>query len=897
MRSGFVVGAIAMAVGWSGCGGGPPGRVLVAAPLGAGASTAGPAVAPVAGPTVAPTPPGLRLPDDVRPTRGELELTIVPAAAALDGVARYQVAVARPTAVVWLNAVGLEVASATIDGQVAQVIPGGDQAIGVMAAAPLATGVATVEVRFRAPIARDRSVGVYAEREGDAWYAYTFFEAIDARRAFPCFDEPAFKIPWTLRLRVRAEHVALGNAAVVAETPEPGGMKLVTMAETRPLPSYLVAFVVGPFELVAGGVAGRAQTPVRFVVPAGRAAETRYAREVTPKVVAALEDYFDMAYPYGKLDVAVVPRYWGTMEHPGLVAMGQPLTLIPPARETRDRKRSYANILAHELAHYWFGDLVTMAWWDDTWLNEGLGTWLDAKITDAVEPGWRFLDDGVGNVEEALDADALPAARAMRQVVDSADGIQASFDNATTYAKGAAVFAMFERWLGPERWREIIRAHVRAHADGSATADDFLATVATRVDPTAAAALGSFLAQPGAPLVTMDVRCVDGAARLALAQRRLLPVGLPDPDARRWQIPVCVRSGVGRGPGVETCVVLADAAAEVALPGPCPTWLAPHVDGHGYYRATVTGASLPPATQLTRRERLRAIGELGSARSRGDVPVAAAIGAGLQLVADRDARVARWGISLTAVRRSLLDDDLDARYLRLLDRAFGKRARALGWQRRAGDDDDVQALRQALVPLVAERDRRLGAEATTLARAALRDPAAVPDDLLGPVLRVAAARGDRALFDELLAAARATPDRRHRGRLLNALAWFADPALAALARATLTDASFDLREARPIVFVQLSRRPTRAAAWAWLRDALPGLLARMRQDEAAGMIGAVATGVCTPEQRAEAAALLTPLTAGIAGAAHALANGLAEADRCIAEQARELPALRAFLMR
>lgn len=884
-----------MAVGWSGCRGGQPGRVPVAAPL--GAVTAGAAVAPSAGPAAPPAPPGLRLPGDVRPTRGELELTVVPDADTVDGVARYQLAVTRATSVVWLNAVGLEVASATIDGRPAQVIPGGDQAVGVVAPTALAAGAATVEVRFRAPIARDRSVGIYAEREGDAWYAYTFFEAIDARRAFPCFDEPGFKIPWTLRLRVRADHVALGNAAVVTETPEPAGMKLVTLAETRPLPSYLVAFVVGPFELVDGGVAGRAQTPVRFVVPAGRAAETRYAREVTPKVVAALEDYFDMAYPYGKLDVAVVPRYWGTMEHPGLVAMGQPLTLIPPARETQDRKRSYANILAHELAHYWFGDLVTMAWWEDTWLNEGLGTWLDGKITDAVEPGWRFLDD-VANIDAALDADALPAARAMRQVVDTADGIQASFDNATTYAKGAAVFAMFERWLGPARWRDMIRAHVRAHADGSATADDFLATVAAQVDPAAAAALGTFLAQPGAPLVTMAVRCVDGAGRLALAQRRSLPIGMVDPDARRWQIPVCVRSGVGRGPGIDTCVVLADATAEVALPGPCPTWLVPHLDGHGYYRATVTGAPLPPAAQLTRRERLRAISELIAARARGDVPVDAAIAAGLALVAERDARVAWWALPLvTAVRRDLLDDDLDARYLRLRDRAFGKRARALGWRRRVADDDDVQRLRQAILPMLAEYDRKLGAEATRLAWAALRDPTAVPDDVLGPVLRVAAARGDRALFDAMLEAARATPDRRHRGLLLTALGWFVEPALAVAARAVLIDPAVDLRESRTIVYVQLARRATRAAAWAWLRDALPGLLARMRADEAAGMIGAVAGSVCTPATRSEAAALLTPLTAGIAGAEHALANGLAEADRCIAEQARELPALRAFLMR
>src|SRR6185436_2365148 len=145
-------------------------------------------------------------------------------------------------------------------------------------AAPLAAGATTLELRYRAPIDRTRSVGVYAEHEGADWYAYTFFEAIDARRAFPCFDEPAFKIPWRLRFHVKKEHTALANAPVTGETDEPGGMKRVELAETRPLPSYLVAFVVGPFELVDGGTAGKAATPIRFVVPRGRAAETRYAR-------------------------------------------------------------------------------------------------------------------------------------------------------------------------------------------------------------------------------------------------------------------------------------------------------------------------------------------------------------------------------------------------------------------------------------------------------------------------------------------------------------------------------------------------------------------------------------------------------------------------------------------
>ena len=170
--------------------------------------------------------------------------------------------------------------------------------------------------------------------EGGEPYLYTFFEPIDARRAFPCFDEPGFKVPWRLRFTVKQEHVALANPPVVSEEPLPGGLKRVTFAESRPMPSYLVAFVVGPFDLVDGGPIGRAHVPLHFIVPRGRGAETAYAASVTPRIITLLEDFFDQPYPYEKLDVAVVPRFWGTMEHPGIVALGQPLTLIRPGEET-----------------------------------------------------------------------------------------------------------------------------------------------------------------------------------------------------------------------------------------------------------------------------------------------------------------------------------------------------------------------------------------------------------------------------------------------------------------------------------------------------------------------------------------------------------------------------------
>ncbi len=380
-----------------------------------------------------PAPPVLRLPGDVKPIRAALDLTVFPDQPTLSGTVHIPADVVTPTRVVWLNATDLTIHHAELDGKPARLVTGNDDFIGLTVDRVLPLGSIAIDLAFTAKIDPTRSRGVYREREGNEPYIYTFFEPIDARRAFPCFDEPSYKIPWQVTLHVRQADVALGNAAVLRETAEPGGLKKVELAATRPLPSYLVAFVVGPFEIVDGGTAGRAQTPIRFVLPRGRAGELGYARQITPKVVAALEDYFDMAYPYGKLDVAVVPRYWGTMEHPGLVALGQPLTFIHPDEETIPRKEFYANIAIHELAHYWFGDYVTMAWWDDTWLNEALGTWSDLNITEAAEPSWRVRDDRVDLSASAMAADEALATQAIRQPVTTREAIAASFDNAITF--------------------------------------------------------------------------------------------------------------------------------------------------------------------------------------------------------------------------------------------------------------------------------------------------------------------------------------------------------------------------------------------------------------------------------------------------------------------------------
>jgi aminopeptidase N len=861
---------------------------------------------PPAAPANSPTPPTFRLPGDVVPKSARLELTIIPAQSSARGHVGFNAEVRRAAQVVWLNATGLQVSAATLNGQPARIVPGGEDFVGLTVDRELAPGPLAIEADFTAPIDHSRSRGLYAENEGKDAYAYTFFEATDARRAFPCFDEPSDKIPWQLTFHVQRDHVALGNAPVVSEADEPGGMKRVTLTVSKPLPSYLVAFVVGPFELVDDGVAGRVKTPVRFVVPRGRAGELAYAKEVTPRIVAALEDYFDMPYPYGKLDVAVVPRFWGTMEHPGLLAMGQPLTLIRPDQATRRRRESYANIAAHELSHYWFGDYVTMAWWDDTWLNEAQGEWLDAIITDAVEPSWRFELARVDRARMAMSSDETLAARAIRQPVKSAQDIEAAFDAETTYLKGSSVFRMFEASVGKDTWRAFIRAYVREHAWGNASAEDLFSAVRERLGPQVEAGLRSFVEQPGAPKISATLHC-EGKPTLELHQSRSLPAGLVDPKQRLWTVPVCVRFGGAHAPARRACTMLSAERGELPLDGPCPQWVVTNAEGAGYYRSAIGDAGWaeelltpdsPGARALapTTAEKLMMISDLRAAVDRDELSIARVLALAPKVAADADPRIVRSSLELRAFHLDALDAELYARGVRYLGSLVRPLADRLGWKRRPGDTDDTHALRLSVMG-IARFDEGLSAQARKLAWKWLDDRTAIDDDMVSMVLAVAAFHGDQALFDRILASARTARDRQEKQRLVSSLGGFTDPKLIAQALELVRGTEFDLRDSIGIVYRAVATRETRPQALGFLEAHLDEVLSRMRDDEASVLLGAIAGSSCDPASRDRSAALTRPRAQRVSGAELSVTRGLAESAACIATFDRQLPALRAFLLK
>ncbi|HSP18131.1 MAG TPA: M1 family metallopeptidase, partial [Myxococcaceae bacterium] len=583
----------------------------------------------------------------------------------------------------------------------------GDQRLALRFPRPLPTGPLGLVLAFRGTQFTQEDSGIFRQQSGGDWYVFTQFEQTDARRAFPCVDDPSAKIAWELTLRVPVGLTAVSNSPVVGETPAAEGMKDVRFRRTRPLPPYLVAFGVGPFEITDARPAGKKQVPVRIIAPRGRGFETAWAARVSPEILEGLESYFGMAYPYEKLDVLAIPFtvQFGAMENVGLVTFAESLVLTRPDQDDVERRRAYAEVAAHEFAHQWFGDLVTAAWWDDIWLNESFATWMETKVIERWAPSWGMAAKRVAQRNAAASADALVSARVIRQPIRSYDDVQNAFD-AITYEKGAAVLRMFEEWVGRETFRRGIQRYLQAHADGNATARDFLRAISESAGRDVAPAFDSFLDRPGVPRIQATVRCGTDGAMLQLAQDRWLPSGSTGDRTGVWQIPVCTRWST-KGKVQSRCTLLDTPTAAVKLEQrACPDWVLPNAGYAGYFRLQLdprSRARLVQASSLTDPEWVGLLGDADALVRGGALPRSE----GLQLAARRagakELSVLEAAISLATVREDFLPGRLGPAYAAWVRRVFGPQARALGFSRKPAEDDDAQLSRPVLARFVAER--------------------------------------------------------------------------------------------------------------------------------------------------------------------------------------------------
>ena len=571
---------------------------------------------------------------------------------------------------------------------------------------------------------------------------------------------------------------AVSKTPILSETGEADGRKKVVFAESKPLPSYLVAMAVGPFEYVDAGKAGKNRTPVRIVTPKGKAAQAKYAAEVTGPLLEELENYFGIPYPYEKLDILSVPLFGGAMENAGLITYVQSLALCDPALDSIDRQRGYAEIVAHEIAHEWFGDLVTTAWWDDIWLNEAFASWMASKVIHHWKPEWNTIIDEQNTRLGAMDQDSLVSARKIRQPIDSNDDIANAFDG-ITYDKGEAVIGMFERWMGETAFQQGVARYLRQYSWRNATAGDFLDSLGSAGNQAVGRAFSTFLDQAGVPPVSVKLTCdAPGGPTLSLHQRRALPLGSAGSTEQTWQIPVCVRYGAGDS-SHRACTLLSQPSMEWKLPEAtaCPSWVLANADGGGYFRARYEGDLLDPlpadgGRRLSAAERVSTLGDVDALTTMGEIKAGDALALAPRFAGDPIRQVVGSVIDIAlGVRDHLVPDELLPNYRRFIDKTFGPRSRQPGWTAKAGEAAETRLLRSKIVPLVAlwGEDQGLATEARQLAGQWLADRKAVDADIAGSVLRVAARGGDDAFFKQLQAALAGTSDRQQRQRIFGAL--------------------------------------------------------------------------------------------------------------------------------
>ena len=851
-------------------------------------------------------PPKLRLGDAVRPTHYTAELTLDPGKDTFTGVIDIDVNVREPRDTIWLNAVDIKIADAAIGGKAAGTIPGSAQVIGLSTGALLPAGPTRIHISYQGRISRNSSAGIFELQEDGRWYLYTQFEATDARRAFPCFDEPSFKTPWDITLRVPQQFMALANTPAISESDAGGGQKLVRFATTRPLASYLAAFAVGPFEAVDLGNVGRGHTPMRIIVPHGRKSETGFAAESIPQLLRLLEDYFNIPFPYSKLDSLVMPVGSFAMENVGLITYGEGLLLSKPENDSIARQRECAIVTAHEMAHQWFGDLVTTAWWDDIWLNEAFATWMETKMVGEWKPAWHMEATEVNDRLTAMETDSRAATRKIRQAIASDDDIENAFDD-ITYQKGAAVIRMFETWVGAARFRAGVRQYLQQNADGNADAAGFLAAIGKAAGMDVAPAFSTFLDQAGVPVVAMDLDC-GGRPRIVMSQKRYLSLGSQRGSQETWRIPVCVKYEAGGNLGSQ-CGVLSEARGAIALQGAasCPAWVMGNDGANGYYRVTY-----PPATlqhllaagvqHLSLAEKLGLLGDVRALVDSGDMQAADALALLPQFAKAEERQIVELvrRISLYAVGSSLPDDVLPKgrQFIRDL---FGERAMKLGWKAAPGDTDDTRLLRQSLVPHAAREGlmQPLIGQAEELAHAWLKDHAAVDPGMVGSVLSVAAQFGDRGLFDALVAALPGEKDARSREAIFRALGSFGNAELARAGMRLYLTGNYDAREAFfALVFGPLRQRETRTLPFEFVQQNLSALLARLPSEagtDYAGILPSAGGGFCDAAGRQKVEEFFRDRVKNYLGGPRRLAQTLEGIDICIAWTKANIPGIAEFL--
>lgn len=727
-----------------------------------------------------------RLPETARPENYKLTFTPDLENAKFEGDETIAVRVLKPTSEITLNAVDIDFHEITITAggatQKAKVTPEKDKEMVVLSVEkPLAAGPATIHITYNG-ILNSEMRGFYIGKDDQGRkYASTQFESTDARRAFPSFDEPDYKATFDITTVADKGLTAISNQKILSDEPGPGGKHTVRFATTAKMSSYLAALVVGNFEYLEGEADG---IPIRVYATTGKKEMGKFALESAEHILSYYDKYFGIKYPYGKLDLVGIPDFSaGAMENTGCITFREVILLIDEKQGSIDLKKTIADVIAHEMAHQWFGDLVTMKWWDDVWLNEGFATWMSSKPVEAWKPEWNLKLDTVSNTGGTLNVDALENTRPIHQAADTPAQIQELFDG-IAYGKAAAVLRMLESYLGEDTFRAGVNAYLKEHAYANATAEDFWDAQAKTSKKPVDKIMPTWVKQAGEPVINVKAQCAGNSTNVTLEQRRYYfdRAKFESPNDQLWQIPACLKGSAGSG--APKCVLLTKKEESFTLPG-CSNWVLGNAGASGYYRVgyqpeAVRALAQDAETKLSPAERISLQNDVWASVRVGREPVGDYLAFAQGLQSDRSRAVLEDVLGrLDYIRDYLVSENDSDAFRAWLRQYLTPVMNEVGWEPKPGDSDEQKVLRSRVLTALGRdaQDPQAIAEARKLAEKALADPNSVGHELAGSALGVAAGNGDSAFYDKVMAALKNTKSPEEYYAYLFTLPQFGDPKL------------------------------------------------------------------------------------------------------------------------
>ena len=811
-----------------------------------------------------------RLPSSVKPTFQQIHLNVDPDEPNYTGTTHIDITVTKSTNKVGFYQQDLTITHAELhrNGNVIPLnVERGDYDINWgVATSTIEPGTYSLAIAFEGKV-NTSSDGMYLSHFEDNNYIFTQFEDMHARKAFPSFDEPSFKIPYQMTITAPEDLAVVSNTPVKKRDVN-NSMQTVEFEKTKPMPTYLIAYAIGPMDSVP--LSGLS-VPGKLYVPKGYADKTKFVVKHTPEILASLEGFFDIKYPYKKLDFVAVPNFThGAMENVGLITYRDSLLLLEDNPGLTERTGPL-NVIAHELAHQWFGNLVTMAWWDDLWLNEAFASWAASYVMKELYPELNFAERIVQ--EGAFSADASPTVKPVKKVVriqpDVMDGL------GLNYSKGESILQMIESLIGTDKFRQGVRNYMNEHAWGNTVADDLWRALDGVSDINLSAMMKAYLEQPGYPLITIES---DGTIK----QERYHFAGA-NVEQKIWAIPLKLTYKVNGE--IKQDIVFIDKAT-TRLPQLAEAeWVYPNDNATGYFRWAISESQFSNLSRdlnvLNNREKKNVLYNMQALLNGGKVSMAAVMPLLNKLAQDDAAEIKRAAVGVLAQFDYLVNDDNRANYANFLNKKYLPMLNEMTLSQRTGESKSEIQLRDLLYSLLGlnANNKSLIEKSNKLAMQYIADTTSVPSGIAGTAIAVTTKYGDSALFDTIVTAFKKAQLPNVKRTLLYSMRFNDEATVNKMLDLALTD---DITPANTLYLVsQVARNvELQGVLYTWLNKNIDALIEKMPDYHVSRMPEFVST-TCSADNLKMAKAFYTPIKDKYEGMARSYEIMLDESNQCL----------------